>query len=275
MMKKIGILIGLLAAFVACNQRLERQPLQIIFTNDSHSQVEPLKEKGGFEARAAIIDSLRAENENTVLFDAGDMWQGTPYFNIFKGRLEVAAYNLMGYNAVTLGNHEFDYGLDTLAARIREMQFPVVCANYDFGETELAALVKPYTVIEQNGWKIGVIGVSVNPEGLILQSNIEGVAYMDPIEAVNRYAKVLRGELGCDYIIVLSHLGLHDDTIFNNVSDSTLIAGVSDVDLLLGGHTHQYKGVFEFVDAEGDTVPAIQEYKAGQKVYAITIDTRD
>jgi 5'-nucleotidase len=274
MMKKITILIGLLCVLVACNQRVERQPLQIIFTNDSHSQVEPLKEKGGFEARAAIIDSLRAENENTVLFDAGDMWQGTPYFNIFKGRLEVEAYNLMGYSAVTLGNHEFDYGLDTLAARIREMKFPVVCANYDFGVTELAALVKPYTVIEQNGWKIGVIGVSVNPEGLILQSNIEGVTYMDPIKVVNRYANLLKRDLGCDYIIVLSHLGLHDDTIFNNVSDSTLIAGVSDVDLLLGGHTHQYKGVFKFVDAEGDTVPAIQEYKTGQKIYSITIDAR-
>ncbi len=267
----IGILICLLCVLVSCNQRVERQPLQIIFTNDSHSQVEPLKGKGGFEARAVVVDSLRTLNENTILLDAGDMWQGTPYFNMFKGRLEVAAYNLMGYNAVTLGNHEFDYGLDTLAARIREMKFPVVCANYDFGETELASLVKPYIVIKQGGWNVGVIGVCVNPEGLILQSNIEGITYEDPIEAVSRYVALLRGKLGCDYIIVLSHLGLHDDTIFNNVSDSTLIANVSGVDLVLGGHTHQYNGVFEFIDAEGDTVSAIQEYKAGQKVYVIIV----
>ncbi len=272
MMKKyIGILICLLCVLVACNQKNERQPLQIIFTNDSHSQVEPLKGKGGFEARAAIIDSLRMLNENTILLDAGDMWQGTPYFNMFKGRLEVDAYNLMGYNAVTLGNHEFDYGIDTLAARIEEMNFPIVCANYDFGETPLASLIKPYVVIEQNDWRVGIIGVCVNPEGLILQSNIEGITYNNPIKAVNRYADLLKRELGCDYIIVLSHLGLHDDTIFNNVSDSTLIAGVTDVDLLLGGHTHQYKGVFGFVNAEGDTVPAIQEYKAGQKIYSIII----
>lgn len=272
MMKKyIGILICLLCVLVACHQKNERQPLQIIFTNDSHSQVESLKGKGGFEARAAIIDSLRMLNGNTILLDAGDMWQGTPYFNMFKGRLEVDAYNLMGYNVVTLGNHEFDYGIDTLATRIKEMNFPVVCANYDFGETALASLVKPYVVLEQGGWKVGVIGVGVNPEGLILQSNIEGIKYHDPIESVNCHVNLLKRNLGCDYIIVLSHLGLHDDTIFNNVSDSTLIAGVKDVDLVLGGHTHQYKGVFEFVDAEGDTVPAIQEYKAGQKIYSITI----
>ncbi len=272
MMKKyISILICLLCVLVACNKSLERQPLQIIFTNDSHSQVEPLKGKGGFEARAAIIDSLRAENENTILLDAGDMWQGTPYFNMFRGKVEVEAYNLMGYNAVTLGNHEFDYGIDTLVARIREMNFPVVCANYDFGETALASLVKPYIVIEQNGWRVGVIGVGVNPEGLILQSNIDGITYKDPIEKVNCYAQKLREDLRCDFIVVLSHLGLHDDTIFNNVSDSTLIAGVSDVDLVLGGHTHQYKGEFNFVDAEGDTVMALQEYKAGQKIYSITI----
>ena len=225
MMKKyVGILICLLCVLVACNQKVERQPLQIVFTNDSHSQVEPLKGKGGFEARAAIIDSLRRLNENTILLDAGDMWQGTPYFNLFKGR-----------------------------------------------KTPLASLVKPYTVINQNGWRVGVIGVSVNPDGLILQSNIEGITYKDPIVAVNRYAEILKRELGCDYIIVLSHLGLYDDTIFNNVSDSVLIANASYVDLVLGGHTHQYNGVFDFIDAEGDTVPAIQECKAGQKIYSITI----
>lgn len=272
MMKKyIGILLCLLFVMVACNQKKERKPLQIIFTNDSHSQVEPLKGKGGFEGRAVIIDSLRALNENTILLDAGDMWQGTPYFNIFRGKLEVEAYNLMGYNAVTLGNHEFDCGIDTLAARIREMNFSVICANYDFGKTQLASLVKPYIVIEQNGWKVGVIGVGVNPEGLILQSNIEGITYQDPIDKVNYYAKMLREDLKCDYIIVLSHLGLFDDTIFDNVADSVLIANVGGVDLVLGGHTHQYNGVYEFVDLEGDTVPVIQEYKAGQKIYSVTV----
>ena len=268
------ILIAIICALVACNRGQEhtRQPLQIIFTNDSHSQVEPLKGQGGFEARARIIDSLRAINPNSILLDAGDMWQGTPYFNLFNGKLEVEAYNLMGYNAATLGNHEFDYGINTLSKRISEMKFPIICANYNFGKTSLAHKIKPYTVIEKNGWKIGIIGVSVNPKGLILQSNIEGVSYLDPIESVNNYANLLRNELACDYVIVLSHLGLHDDTIFENTDDSTLIANTRNVDLVLGGHTHQYKGVFLFTNLDGDTIPAIQEYKAGQKVYSITIE---
>ena len=266
----IYFLIISLLSLVAC-EPTTRQPLQILFTNDSHSQVEPLKGNGGFEARASIIDSLRHSNPNTLLLDAGDMWQGTPYFNLFKGRLEVEAYNLMGYNAITLGNHEFDYGIDTLSARISEMKFPVVCANYNFGTTPLASQVKPYTIIEQHGWKIGIIGVCVNPEGLILQSNIEGITYEDPIEKANHYASILHNKHNCDYIILLSHLGLHDDTIFNNASDSTLIANTTHIDLVLGGHTHQFNGVFKFTNLDGDTIPAIQEYKAGQKIYSITI----
>lgn len=271
MKNKIYSLIFLLSTLVACNQKIGNQPIQIIFTNDSHSQVEPLKGKGGFEARAAIIDSLRALNPNTLLLDAGDMWQGTPYFNMFKGRLEVEAYNLMRYDAATLGNHEFDYGIDTLAARIEEMNFPILCCNYNFTNTPLANKIKPYIIKEYNNIKIGIIGVSVNPEGLILQSNIEGIQYEDPIECVNHYANILRNELNCDYIIVLSHLGIHDDTIFNNVSDSILITNSNNIDLVLGGHTHQFNGVFKFTNLDGDTIPAIQEYKAGQKIYSITI----
>ena len=263
------ILTCLLCTLISCNNN--RQPLQILFTNDSHSQVEPIKGLGGFEARAAIIDSLRTINPNTILLDAGDMWQGTPYFNLFHGRLEVDAYNLMGYNAATLGNHEFDYGIDTLSARINQMNFPILCCNYNFGTTPLASQIQPYTIIEQNNWRIGIIGVCVNPEGLILQSNMEGISYLDPIESVNHYANLLNNKYKCDYIIVLSHLGLHDDTIFNNVSDSTLIASTRHINLLLGGHTHQYKGTFHFTNLDGDTIPAIQEYKAGQKIYSITI----
>ena len=269
-MKKIVYLLAIYL-LVACAPKQERQPLQILFTNDSHSQVEPLKGLGGFEARAAIIDSLRILNPNTILLDAGDMWQGSPYFNMFHGHLEVEAYNLLGYQAATLGNHEFDYGIDTLSARIAEMQFPILCANYDFGSTPLASQIQPYTIIEQNNWRIGIIGVSVNPEGLILQSNIRGITYLDPIEQVNHYAQLLRHKHNCDFIILLSHLGLHDDTVFNNVSDSVLIANTQGIDLLLGAHTHQYKGEFYFTNLNGDTIPAIQEYKAGQKIYSITI----
>lgn len=270
-MKKYIYILFIICGLTSCKNTTIRQPLQILFTNDSHSQVEPLKDLGGFEARATIIDSLRTINPNTILLDAGDMWQGTPYFNLFHGHLEVEAYNLMGYNAATLGNHEFDYGIDTLSARIAEMKFPILCCNYNFGTTPLASQIKPYTIIEQNDWRIGIIGVSVNPQGLILQSNIEGITYQDPIERVNHYSTLLRNELNCDFIIVLSHLGLHDDTTFNNVSDSILITNSKNIDLLLGGHTHQYKGIFYFKDLDGNSIPAIQEYKAGQKIYSITI----
>ena len=148
MKRIIYLVLGVMMLMMACTKEKEQNSLQVIFTNDSHSQIEPLKGLGGFEARAAIIDSLREQNPNTLLLDAGDMWQGTPYFNLFKGRLEVEAYNLMGYDAVTIGNHEFDYGIDTLAARISEMDFQVVCCNYDFSQTKLANLVLPYVIRE-------------------------------------------------------------------------------------------------------------------------------
>lgn len=268
-MKRFLYFIFLVLILFSCTQK--REPLQIIFTNDSHSMVEPKNGFGGFEARAALFDSLRTENPNVLIVDAGDMWQGSPYFNMFRGKLEVEAYNKMEYMAATLGNHEFDNGLDTLAARIDEMNFPIVCANYDFSGTVLAGKVKPYTIVEQNGWKIGIIGVSVNPESLIVASNIEGVEYLDPISAVNKYAAFLRKEQHCNLVIVLSHLGLFDSGVLDNVDDNTMAGAVSGVDFILGGHTHNYHGVFDFTDADGKNVKVLQEAKSGLKVYCITV----
>lgn len=260
--------LGLLLS-VSCSVA-ERKPLQVVFTNDSHSAVDAMNGRGGFEARAALFDSLRRVNPNTIVLDAGDMWQGSPYFNLFYGRVETEGYNLMGYDAVTLGNHEFDFGVDTLAARVREMDFPVVCANYDFGNTALAGLVKPYTVIEREGWRIGVIGVCVNPEALVLQDNWKGIKYYDPVDIVNRYASMLRGR-GCNLIIVLSHLGLHADSEGGNRADDSLAASSECVDLILGGHTHQFHGVYRYADAVGDSVTVVQEKKSGLSVYSITV----
>lgn len=268
-MRRVLYLAVLTLSLVSCT--CKRKPLQIIFTNDSHSQVEAKNGFGGFEARAALFDSLRTENPNVLIVDAGDMWQGSPYFNMFKGRLETEAYNKMGYMAVTLGNHEFDNGLDTLAARIDEMNFPVVCANYIFDGTVLENRVKPYTIVEQHGWRIGIIGVSVNPESLIVNANIEGIVYIDPIAAVNKYSAYLRHEQHCNLIIVLSHLGIFDDGVLENVDDNTLAESVSGVDLILGGHSHNHHGVFDFTDIDGKKVTVLQEEKSGLKVYSITV----
>ncbi len=249
----------------------ERKPLQIVVTNDSHSQVEADKGLGGFEARISLLDSLRRENPNTILLDAGDMFQGTPYFNLYGGRLEVEAYNMMGYNAMTLGNHEFDNGMDSLVKRVSEMNYPVVCANYDFGTTPLADLVKPYTIIEQCGWRVGVIGLGVNPKGLILQTNVAGIEYIDPIEAVNRYAGMLKNEEGCNLVIVLSHLGVFDAN-GSNITDDQLAERTRGVDLIFGGHTHSRFGEFGFANLDGDSVMVVQERKAGKQVYVMTVE---
>ena len=265
---------ALLAAGLSACCCQERQPLQIIVTNDSHSQVEPLHGQGGFEARKWLIDSLRRENPNTLLLDAGDIFQGTPYFIEYKGRVEVQAYNLMGYDAMTLGNHEFDNGADTLAVRIREMDFPVVCANYDVKGTRLEGLVKPYTVIERGGWRVGVFGLGVNPESLIMEDCLGGIRYTDPIEAARRCVKELREKEGCDAVILLSHLGYEDSSSLDNVADVDVAAATEGIDVILGGHTHPVKGVFMHANAAGDSVPVIQEGKSGLKVYHMTLTAR-
>lgn len=265
-----AIVISISLLFFGCKQ--ERTPLQIIFTNDSHSQVEPLKGRGGFEARAAVIDSLRNDNPNTILLDAGDMFQGSPYFNFYNGRVEVEAYNLMRYDAATLGNHEFDLGIDTLAARIKEMNYKIVCCNYDVQGTALEGLISPYTIIEKDGWRIGILGLSVNPSGLISPNNIKGVTYNNPIEAAEKYADILRKKEKCNLIIALSHLGLFSTDSPDSICDKTLIeTGKADIDIILGGHTHSEHGVYKFANLKGDSILVAQEVKSGLNIYSITV----
>ncbi len=266
----VYIILGFIAtAAIALMIPQKREPLQIIFTNDSHSQIEPLNGKGGYEARAYIIDSLRNINTNTILLDAGDFVQGTPYFNLYGGRAETLGYNLMGYDVMTLGNHEFDNGIDSLANLINMMDYKVVCANLDFGTTPLSNLVQPYTILQRKGWRVGVIGLSVNLDGLVLQSNYEGITYLDPIEEVNRYAKLLRNEKQCNLVIVLSHLGFNND---NDIADETLVGKIDNVDMILGGHTHSVTGVHMMPDANGDTIPVMQENKSGMKLYRMIVE---
>lgn len=225
--------------FLTLTIGLEAQELVILHTNDTHSRIEPLPDNdkfnpdlGGVVRRAAFVDKVRLENENTLLFDAGDFLQGTPYFNMFKGEVEVEAMNLLKYDAVTLGNHEFDYGMDVLENIVKKATFPIVCTNYDFSETPIADYVKPYLIINKNGVKIGVIGANVNPLGLIASNNYKGMKFISPYEAANETAQMLRNVLKCDMVICLSHMGYRNEL--------ELAENSRNIDIIIGGHSHTF-----------------------------------
>lgn len=211
----------------------------ILHTNDTHSRIEPIPEtdksapdKGGVVRRAAYVEQIRNQNKNVLLFDAGDFLQGTPYFNLFKGKVETEAMNLLKYDAVTLGNHEFDYGLDVLEKVVSWAKFPIISSNYDFTETPLRNLVKPYLIIKKDGVKIGVIGINIQPKGLIASENYKGMKFLPPLETANSLAFRLKTIYQCDMIVCLSHLGYE--------SDKKLAQQSRNIDIILGGHSHTY-----------------------------------
>ncbi|MDD2589623.1 MAG: metallophosphatase [Fermentimonas sp.] len=216
-----------------------QKSLVILHTNDTHSRIEPLPEtdrtfpgRGGVERRAILIDQIRKENKNVLLFDAGDFLQGTPYFNLFKGEVEIKSMNLMGYDAVTLGNHEFDYGLEILEKVAREADFPIVSSNYDFSQTPLKNLIEQYVILKRGGLRIGVIGINIQPRGLIATNNYEGMKFHEPIKTANETANLLRSKYKCDIIVCLSHLGY--------LSDLNLAESTKGIDIIIGGHSHTY-----------------------------------
>ena len=215
------------------------QPLVIMHTNDTHCQIDPYTYKtdvnmGGFLRREAAIREIRAENPNTLLLDAGDFSQGTPFFNVFKGYVEVRLMNAMGYDAATLGNHEFDNGCAALAARLKTANFPVVCANYEFANKKLAKGIKPYTIIERGGHKIGIFGLGANLDGYVAPQIVREVTYLDPVETARKMVAELKSQ-NCDLIVCLSHLGLNTD----DDNDYLIALQVPEIDVIVGGHTHQ------------------------------------
>ncbi len=242
----VRYLFTILFAFVAfVVQAQDEVKLLVVHTNDAHSCIMPITpnyadtaqaDKGGFLRRVVLVDSLRKAYPDMLLFDCGDFSQGSPYYNIFKGDVEVALMNRMKYDACAIGNHEFDYGLDNMARLFHEMEFPVVCCNYDFTSTVVEGVVKPCVVIERKGVRIGVIGVSPRMEGLVAKDNFEGVGFLDPIESVNKTAEYLKLTERCDLIICLSHLGWN----IEGVDDQELIESTRYIDVVLGGHTHTY-----------------------------------
>lgn len=216
-----------------------QKKIVILHTNDTHSRIEPLPEtdkyapnKGGVVRRANYIESVRAENKNVLLFDAGDFVQGTPYYNVFGGEVETKAMNMLKYDAATLGNHEFDYGLEGLKDILDWAQFPIISSNYDFSETILKDRFDPYLIIVKDGVKIGVIGLNVKPQGLIATANYTNMVFMDPLETGNELATKLKNEDKCDVVICLSHLGY--------TADKRLAENSRNIDIIIGGHSHTY-----------------------------------
>lgn len=241
---KYKIALIAIAAGMAFSTDSFAQKLVILHTNDSHSQITPQtvgdkEDWGGYQRREAYINQVRAENENVILLDAGDFSQGTPYFTIFKGDVEIELMNALGYDAVCLGNHEFDNGQKELARRLENAKFATVCANMDFTDTPLEGLVKPYTIIEKAGKKIGIIGEITNLRGLVSPRNYEGIDWEHPYKIINALALKLKNQEKCDLIIVLSHAGYNKGRE-QNPTDDMIAQNSENVDIVIGGHSHTY-----------------------------------
>ncbi|HXH19774.1 MAG TPA: metallophosphatase [Chitinophagales bacterium] len=218
--------------------------LTILHTNDTHSRVEPFPadskfpNMGGVAARASLLKKIRREKKNVLLFDSGDIFQGTPYFNYFRGKLEMELMSMLGYDAATIGNHDFDAGLEGLAKQIAHADFPLLTANYDFSDTVMEGKTKRFHIFQTNGITTGVFGLGIELEGLVPPKLFGKTKYMEPVTAANDTAASLKREHGCDFVVCLSHLGYRYDT--PKVSDVTLAQESTDIDLILGGHTHTF-----------------------------------
>lgn len=254
---------------VAPESAQDTKQLVILQTSDTHSRIEPIAAHAadryagmaGTVRRATLIKEARAVNPDLLLFDCGDISQGTPYYNLFQGEVEIKMMNLMGYDAMTIGNHEFDFGLENMARLFRMANFPVVCANYDVTGTVLEGLVKPYITLERNGLKIGVFGLSPKMEGLVQADKCEGVVYSDPIEAAQKMVDLLRNKEECDVIICLSHLGYQ---LKNAPCDEVLAQKTDHIDAILGGHTHTFmKEPAIYLNKDGKNVPVLHTGKSG------------
>src|SRR5690606_9026973 len=219
--------------------------ITFLHTNDVHRRIDPypmdgsrLQGLGGVARRSNLIQKIRSEEKNVLLFDAGDMFQGTPYFNVFDGKVELELMSKLGYDAGTFGNHEFDNGLPGLLKHFDKANFPFVTSNYDFTGTIMEGKTKDYLVFEREGVKIGVFGVGVDLKGMVDPRSYAGVKISDPIEVAAKYTHKLKNELKCDLIICLSHIGYNYDT--DKVSDLLLAKNSRHIDLIIGGHTHTF-----------------------------------
>lgn len=277
-LQQTGVIAG--AAMVApslMSAKKKQQKLVILHTNDTHSNIDPFPvnhpkfpNMGGVSRRASLIQSIRDQEEHVLLVDAGDIFQGTPYFNKFKGVLEMKTMAAMNYEIVTLGNHDFDIGMDAYKSALSHASFQVVNANYELSSTPLSDVVKPCTIVKKGGFKIGVFGVGVDLQGLVPAESWQGLRYQDPIQTAQKQADALRKE-GCDVVICLSHLGYEYKT--NQVSDKVLAASTAGIDVIIGGHTHTFlEELQEFKNKDGKNVFVNQVGYGGLKLGRIDIE---
>ncbi len=219
--------------------------ITILHTNDVHSRIDPFPMddhnypgRGGVARRAALINQIRKEEEHVLLFDAGDIFQGTPYFNYYGGELELKMMSMMGYDAATMGNHDFDNGVEGFYKQLPHASFPILTANYDFSDTVLKGKTKDFHVFRKGGLKIGVFGLCIQLNGLVNKQQYGNTVYLDPIQKAREMEDRLKNEEKCDLIVCLSHLGYkYEDS---RVSDVVLAAATKHIDLIIGGHTHTF-----------------------------------
>jgi 5'-nucleotidase len=274
-----GSLIASQSVFAGMVEPEEITKLTILHTNDVHSRLDPFpmdggknQGLGGVAARAELIKKIRREEEtnyfpdpsgifqsstegHVLLLDAGDIFQGTPYFNLYKGEPEMKAMAAMGYDAGTMGNHDFDAGLENFANQLQYANFPMLLSNYDFTNTPMEFKSQPYKIFKKGKLKIGVTGVGIEMKGLIPDTLIGNTKYLDPVANVNRVAEMLRKDKGCDMVICLSHLGYKYKDGENKICDVALAKETDNIDLIIGGHTHT------FLDA-----PVVYKNKSGNDV---------
>ena len=224
-----------------------KKHLTVLHTNDVHSYIDPFPpthpknpNMGGVARRAALIETIRKENPNVLLLDAGDIFQGTPYFNYYGGELEFKLMSMMHYEVATMGNHDFDNSIDGFHSQMPHAKFDFVSANYDFKNTILNGLVQPYKIFNKDGVKVGVFGLGIELEGLVDKKNYKETVYHDPVAVSQDMVRILRHEQKCDLVICLSHIGYQYKNDPDKISDVKLAALTKDIDLIIGGHTHTF-----------------------------------
>jgi len=225
----------------------KRKHITILHTNDTHSRIEPFEtshhryaNKGGVARRATLVERIRTENANTLLLDAGDIFQGTPYFNYFGGELEFKLMSMLKYDVATIGNHDFDNSIEGLYKQLPNANFDFVAANYNFKNTVLDTHVKPYKIILKDGVKIGIFGLGIQLEGLVDPKMYKETEYLDPLEIAQDMSRILKEDEQCDLVICLSHLGYFYKRNPTKISDLNLAKNTKNIDLIIGGHTHTF-----------------------------------
>lgn len=240
-----GALVGIGSIGLLSFSENHKKQLTILHTNDVHSHIEPFDAKdvnypnqGGVARRYSLIQEIKQKNPNTLLLDAGDIFQGTPYFNFYGGEIEFKLMSKMGYEAATLGNHDFDNGVDGLYAQLPHADFEFLCSNYDFSNTIMDGHTKDYKIFRKNGLKVGVFGLGIQLHGLVEKKLYKETKYLDPVEIAQEVSNTLKNEENCDLVICLSHLGYHYKS--DKIDDLKLAAQTKNIDLIIGGHTHTF-----------------------------------